>query len=139
MSTGDDARASPEQMQRQHVFVVNGSPDFLDVVRELLQDEHYNVTTTNFVPRTFAQIETARPSLLIVDLIHGEMAGWDLLAELRHEAATCQIPVILVSTSTRLLEQAEAEQVIWGGDRYFLKPFSFDALLEAIRELIGPA
>ena len=67
------------------------------------------------------------------------MAGWDLLAELRHGAATCQIPVILVSTSTRLLEKAEAEQVIWGGNRYFLKPFSFDALLEAIRELIGPA
>ena len=139
MSTGDDARATPEQMRRQHIFVVNGSPDFLDLVRELLQDESYNVTTTNFVPRTFAQIETARPSLLIVDLIHGEMAGWDLLAELRREAATSQIPVILVSTSSRLLEKAEAEHVVWGGDRYFLKPFSFDTLLQAITELIGPA
>jgi DNA-binding response OmpR family regulator len=109
------------------------------VVRELLQDERYNVTTTNFVPQTFKQIEISRPSLLIVDLIHGEMAGWDLLTELRHEAATRDIPVILVSTSERLLEKAETERVIWGGDRYFLKPFSFDALLRAIDELIGPA
>ncbi len=107
MSTDDGARATPEQMQRQHIFVVNGSADFLDVVRELLQDEHYNVTTTNFVPQTFKQIEIARPSLLIVDLIHGEMAGWDLLAELRQEAATRDIPVILVSTSKQLLEKAE--------------------------------
>ena len=122
-------------MQRQHIFVVNGSVDFLDVVRELLQDEHYNVTTTNFVPHTFKQIETARPSLLIIDLIHGERAGWDLLAELRHEAATRDIPVILVSTSKQLLEKAETERVIWGGDRYFLKPFSLDALLQAIQEL----
>ena len=52
------------------------------MVRELLQDEHYNVTTTNVVPQTFQQIETARPSLPIVDLIHGEAAGGDLLAEL---------------------------------------------------------
>jgi DNA-binding response OmpR family regulator len=29
--------------------------------------------------------------------------------------------------------------VIWGGDRYLLKPFSLDALLQAIQELIGPA
>ena len=64
-------------------FVVNGSDEFLDVVRELLQDENYNVTTTNFVPRTFHQIETARPSVLVVDLCHGEQAGWDLLTELR--------------------------------------------------------
>ena len=135
----DVGRATPEQMQRQHIFVVNGSVDFLDVVRELLQDEHYNVTTTNFVPRTFKQIETARPSLLIIDLIHGEMAGWDLLAELRHEAATRDIPVILVSTSKQLLEKAETERVIWGGDRHFLKPFSLDELLQAIQELIGPA
>jgi CheY-like chemotaxis protein len=139
MNSNDGARATPEQMQRQHIFVVNGSAAFLDVVRELLQDERYNVTTTNFVPQTFKQIEISRPSLLIVDLIHGEMAGWDLLTELRHEAATRDIPVILVSTSERLLEKAETERVIWGGDRYFLKPFSFDALLQAIDELIGPA
>jgi CheY-like chemotaxis protein len=139
MSSNDGARATPEQMQRQYIFVVNGSAAFLDVVRELLQDERYNVTTTNFVPQTFKQIEISRPSLLIVDLIHGEMAGWDLLTELRHEAATRDIPVILVSTSERLLEKAETERVIWGGDRYFLKPFSLDALLQAIDELIGPA
>jgi DNA-binding response OmpR family regulator len=135
----DGARATPEQMQRQHIFVVNGSAEFLDVVRELLQDENYNVTTTNFIPETFEQIEVARPSLLIVDLIHGEMAGWELLAEVRHEAATRDIPVILVSTSRQLLEKAEMEQVIWGGDRSFLKPFSLDALLAAIQDLIGPA
>jgi two-component system response regulator VicR len=135
----DGARATPEQMQRQHIFVVNGSAEFLDVVRELLQDENYNVTTTNFIPETFEQIEVARPSLLIVDLIHGEMAGWELLAEVRHEAATRDIPVILVSTSRQLLEKAQMERVIWGGDRSFLKPFSLDALLEAIQDLIGPA
>jgi two-component system response regulator VicR len=135
----DGARATPEQMQRQHIFVVNGSAEFLDVVRELLQDENYNVTTTNFIPETFEQIEVARPSLLIVDLIHGEMAGWELLAEVRHEAATRDIPVILVSTSRQLLEKAEMERVIWGGDRSFLKQFSLDALLEAIQDLIGPA
>ena len=138
MSSSNGARATPEQMRRQHIFVVNGSAEFLDVVRDLLQDEHYNVTTTNFVPLTFKQIETARPSLLIVDLIHGERAGWDLLAELRREAATRDVPVILVSTSNQLLEKAETERVIWGGDRFFLKPFSLEALLQAIQELVGP-
>jgi CheY-like chemotaxis protein len=132
-------RATPQQMQRQHVFVVNGSVEFLDVVRELLQDEHYNVTTTNFVPRTFHQIETARPSVLVVDLCHGEEAGWELLTELRQEAATQQIPVILVSTSKQYLERAQEEHALWGGDRYLLKPFDLDELLQMIQELIGKA
>ena len=85
MSSENGARATPEQMQRQHIFVVNGSVDF-GCGAGVLQDEQYNVTTTNFVLQTFQQIEISRPSLLIVDLILGEMAGWDLLAELRQEA-----------------------------------------------------
>src|SRR4051812_16962524 len=133
------ARATPEQMQRQHVFVVNGSVEFLDVVRELLQEERYNVTTTNFVPDTFQQIEAAHPSLLIIDLCLGEKAGWNLLVELRQEAATRQVPVILVSTSKQLLEQAETQHAVWGGDRYLLKPFDLDDLLQMIQALIGAA
>ncbi len=78
--------ATPEQMKRKHVFVVNGSPEFLDLLRDFLQEEHYNVTSTNFVPRTFAQIRAAQPDLLLVDLVLGETAGWDLLAELRADA-----------------------------------------------------
>ena len=139
-SMDSGARATPEQMRRQHIFVVNGSIEFLDVVRELLQDEDYNVTTTNFVPRTFHQIETARPSLLVVDVCHGEQAGWDLVTELRQEAATRQIPVILVSTSKRNLERAQEEHVLLGGgDGYLLKPFDLDELLRMIRDLIGDA
>jgi CheY-like chemotaxis protein len=93
------------------------------------------------VPRTFHQIETARPSVLVVDLCHGEQAGWDLLTELRQEADTRQIPVILVSTSNlkHYLERAEAEHALWGGDRYLLKPFDLETLLQMIQELIGPA
>src|SRR5688500_1211223 len=139
MSTDGGARATPAQMRRQHIVAVSGWADFLDVVRELLRDGLCHGARTNFVPRTCKQARPARPALLSGELIHGDMAGWDLLGELRREAATRNIPVILVSTSRQLLERAEAERVIWGGDRYLLKPFSLDALLQPIQELIGPA
>lgn len=71
----DGGRATPEQMKRKHVYVVNGSPEFLDIVRQLLQAENYNVTTTNFVPLSFHAIEATQPELLIVDLVVGEAAG----------------------------------------------------------------
>ena len=44
------------QESRKHIFVVNGTPAFLNLMRDLLQDERYNVTTTNFVPRSYEQI-----------------------------------------------------------------------------------
>jgi hypothetical protein len=35
---------------------------------------------------------------LVIGLVVGERAGWDLLAELREAASTRDIPVLLVST-----------------------------------------
>lgn len=139
-ATGEHgAGATSEQMQRKHVFVVNGAPEFLDVVRELLQGERFNVTTTNFVPRSFESIEVAQPDLLIIDLVVNEMAGWDLLVQLRDAVSTSGIPVLLVSTSPKLLDRAKHEHEAFGGDRYLVKPFDIDDLLDLVTELIGTA
>lgn len=135
----DGGWATPEQMVRKHVYVVNGSPEFLDIVRELLQGENYNVTTTNFVPNSFKTIEASQPSMLIIDLVVGEQAGWDLLLQLRRAATTRDIPVLLVSTRPALLEKARDEHEEFGGDRYLSKPFDLDDLLNIIGELIGKA
>jgi DNA-binding response OmpR family regulator len=126
-------------MDRQHIFIVNGSPPILDLLRELFQAERYNVTTTNFVPRTFAQIDALHPDLLMVDVVVGEEAGWDLLEHLHAEAETRGIPVIIFSTSPELLERAHALATPGGTRRFLAKPFDLEALLALVAELIGPA
>ena len=62
------------QERRKHVFAINASPPFLNIIRELFQ-EGYNVTTTNFAPNSFAQIEALQPDALIIDIAIGQEAG----------------------------------------------------------------
>ncbi|MEZ4572755.1 MAG: response regulator [Thermomicrobiales bacterium] len=71
----------------------NSEPDFLNLLRELLMHEMYNVTTTNFVPETYEVIETLQPELIILDLVAGQKSGWDLLERLAQEASTNGIPI----------------------------------------------
>lgn len=127
------------QMHRQHILAVNGSPDFLDILRELLQEEQYNVTTTNFVPETFGQIAALQPDLLIIDLAVGIRAGWDLLEQLGRDAQTNGIPVIVVSTSPQILDHVQTEPGRFGGQWFMGKPLDLDDLLRAIDTLIGEA
>ena len=131
--------AEQTKMARKHVFCVNGAPEFLEVLREFLQDEKYNVTTTNFVPQTFDQIEALKPDLVIIDLVVGEQAGWDLLKRLDRDATTRDIPVIVFSTNPELLERAQADPDRYGGERFLRKPIDLDDLLEAVDDLIGDA
>jgi CheY-like chemotaxis protein len=131
----DDAR----QGNRQHIFAVNHEPEFLDILRELLQDERYNVTTTNYVPRTWDQIAALQPSLLLIDLAPHSQAAWNLLERLHVEGVTGRIPIVVTSTDPRLLERARQEGGRYGGDAFVAKPLDIDVLLDAIRALIGPA
>jgi two-component system, chemotaxis family, response regulator PixG len=126
-----------QSAQPQHIFVVNNTPAILDLVRELLKQERYRITTTNFLPRTFDEIAALQPTLLIIDLSLGEQEGWQLLAGLRQEASTRGIPVLVFSTTPHLLEEAAANQAVWGGDRFLSLPFALDDLLQQVRDLIG--
>jgi DNA-binding response OmpR family regulator len=126
-----------ELMERKHIFVINHDPMFLELMRELLQMERYNVTTTNFVPTTFRQIVGARPDLIIVDIMVRDQASWLLLEQLRRDTATHQIPVIIVSTDPQLIRQAQQEVDRYGGDRFLVKPLDVERLLVTIRDLTG--
>ncbi|HEY8601404.1 MAG TPA: response regulator [Thermomicrobiales bacterium] len=125
--------------QRQHIFVVNGDPDFLNTMRSLLQDERFNVTTTNYVPQTFNQIAELQPALLLVHLVIGERAGWDILKRMQDEAVTHEIPVVAASPDAKFLERAHADQERYGTDHFRAVPLDYHQIMAAIDELVGKA
>ena len=132
--------ADRQRTPRKHVFTVNSSPDFLLIVRELLEDEGYTVTTSDFEPNVFTRIVMRQPDVLTVDVAVGETAGWELLERLLVEPATTDIPVLVTSTSPELLEQAREQAARYGTNPSFLtKPMDLDELLRTIRDMIGDA
>jgi DNA-binding response OmpR family regulator len=135
LSTDEEAR----QGGRKHIFMVNHDPKFLDLVRDLLQDASYNVTTTNYVPRTWDQIAALQPDLVVIDLNVVSGAGWELLEQLHAQGVTKRIPVIVTSTDLGLLARVELARDQYGGDRLVAKPFHNEVLLDAIHTLIGAA
>ena len=130
----DDRRHTP----RKRIFAVNSSPDFLLIIRELLEEEGYAVTTSDFEPNVFTRIVMRQPDALMIDVAAGESAGWDLLRRLHTEPTTTDTPVLVTSTSPALLERAREEAAEYGTNRSFLtKPMDLDELLQAVREMIG--
>jgi CheY-like chemotaxis protein len=125
------------QQPRKHVFAINTSPEFLNIVRELFQEEGYHVTTTNFTPNSFKQIEALQPDALIIDIAMGQDAGWELLEQLDADADTAGIPALILSTDPRLLARAEAHAARYGAHRFLAKPLDLEAMLQAIEEMIG--
>lgn len=78
------------------------------------------------------QVEAQQP-----DGIMGQQTEWGLLAQMHDEAATTGVPVLVVSTAPKLLDQAENQASRFGSLRYFGKPFDLTELLETMESMIG--
>ncbi|MBA2246995.1 MAG: hypothetical protein H0W23_02615 [Chloroflexia bacterium] len=111
----------------------------LDLTQWLFLEKDDNVITSSNVPDTFSQIEALGPSLFPTDLVGGVHAGWELPVRLGNEAVGRGIPVMVVSTSTRVLDEVQSGFSRYRGQRFLLKPFDLDGLPRPGTELIGPA
>jgi PAS domain S-box-containing protein len=78
-------------------------------------------------------LELARehhPDLILLDVHLPDLSGADVLAELRSEPATAEVPVAIVSAdaSTRMVQKFQEA----GAHFYLTKPFDLDELLEIV-------
>jgi len=124
---------------RRHILAVNDSVEFLTLLQEFLKEERYAITTATFPTTTFDQIVTLAPTLLILDLVDGHQAGWDLLARVGSEVSTQDVPILVMSTSQRVLDTAQQHHAQANGQHYLRKPFDLDELLRIVSDVVGPA
>ncbi len=122
---------------RPHVYVLDADPDVLELVRELLLLEAYDVTASNYAPETFEVIDLIAPDLVVLDLAWGERAGWEMLEALAGHVSTAGIPVLVTSTNRELLAMATADPARFGTNADLVKPFDIEVLLAVVHELAG--
>ncbi len=122
------------------IMVVNDTEEILELFREILTGEGYEVSLHAYGKREIQEVERIAPDLIISDFppLDREQYGWQFLQMLKMTRTTEHIPVVVCTTNLRAIEQNQAWMVS-KGMRVVAKPFSVDELLEAVTSLIGDA
>lgn len=126
--------------EQPRVVVVNDSPEFLELMADLLHDERYPVTLIDGDrDNALELVEAAMPQALIIDLRLGrdDLHGWDILQAVRRHPDLGRLPTIVCSGDLEALARVHDE--IAGMQRVATlpKPFTIDDLfttLEAVME-----
>jgi CheY-like chemotaxis protein len=126
-----------------HILVINDVPALLDLFRELLEEEGYQVSVDGFsavtLEQQLARVKAIAPDLIVLDfLIGGEDLGWQLLEMIRLDPATVKIPLLVCTAAVQIVEQLQAHLNSMG-IQVVLKPFDLDQLLAAITSSLNPA
>ena len=120
----------------QRIVVVNDTQEILELFRELLEHEGYEVVLFSYAPHEVAEIERARPDLIVLDVIFGrDIVGWQLLDKLKLYRPTAHIPVVICTVAADAVRQMEGHLKAMGIG-VVLKPFDVDVLLSTIRTAI---
>jgi two-component system, chemotaxis family, chemotaxis protein CheY len=122
------------------ITVVNDTPDFLELVHEILEGDRYEtILIDGDRPDAFELIRASSPDLLMIDLRMGSegLSGWDLVQKVREDRAFDGLPVLVCSADLRGMEAIKADMAASHHVATLAKPFAIDELIEAIDGLLA--
>ena len=113
-SVGGTERAS------KRILVSNDAPEMLDLCRLLLEQRSgYKILGALGGEQTLELVRRELPDLITTDILNPYMMGTDLVVELRSDAATRRIPIVVVSAY-----YLPWLGVFMGADAYVRAPFA---------------
>lgn len=128
------ATAQPAEPEEKRVLVIDDDTLMLSLIKSELKD-HYNVATAISGKIGMKFLERKSADLILLDYEMPEEDGAQVLAKLRDNPKTANIPVIFL---TGINEREKIKKVLaMKPQGYLLKPIECEQLVKSIQEIIG--
>lgn len=110
------------------ILVVEDDHDILSLLKDVLENEGYEVTGLDFTDNILQNINQYHPDLVMLDFLLPGVNGGELCHEVKSNVLTAGLPVIMLSAFPRVLESLGD----FGADAFIAKPFDLSAMLQTV-------
>lgn len=118
------------------VLLVEDDPILRRACQAGLRQRGWRVVTAEDGERALSLAFLERPALILLDLLMPKLPGLEALRLLRADCSTRDIPIFILSNSSRQTDREEARRL--GAREYFVKSnFSLQELADAIARHLG--
>lgn len=133
---GNERRARPRVNATvgTRVLVVDDSATILALMRRMLSQNGYLVIEATNVAQALERITSTEPELIFLDIVLPDGDGFQVLRQLRRQAETRDVPIIMMSGNTQATEQFYVQRI--GADDFMKKPFSRSEVFSRIEALL---
>lgn len=116
------------------ILVVDDSRTEMQVITSCLQRGGLTVETANNAEEALAKISSKKPDAIVLDVVLPGRSGFEFCRDLKAEAGTSKIPVVMCSTKGSEMDKFWGKKQ--GADAYITKPIDQEELLQTIKQLI---
>lgn len=105
--------------------------DIVDIIKIILEDEGYEVSTLTNGREVMQTISLQRPDLILLDVMLGGIDGRDICRAIKGDVLLQDIPIVMISASHNLHNLLSEE----GSPNDFIaKPFDIDHLIKKVND-----
>lgn len=117
------------------ILVADDDKLILKMVHEILTGAGHEVVLAQDGTEALEKVNQDKPDLIVLDIILPGLLGTEILDELKEQRESAEIPVLLISSRFKSMEDDPDLLEQFKGDDFLHKPFEPEALLEKINEL----
>jgi DNA-binding response OmpR family regulator len=119
---------------RSMVLIADDDADILELLHTVLERAGYGPIPASDGEEALRLAREHLPRACILDVVMPGLGGLDVLRALRSQAATSQIPVLMLSAS---VQNPDVEAVLKAGaNDYLTKPFSYAELITRLTRVL---
>ena len=118
----------------KRILVVEDQPDNLQILRDLLTSEGYQIIEAQDGEEGIRAAAAERPDLILMDIQLPLLDGYEATRQIRANPALRATPIIVITSYALSGDEAKAHAA--GCDGYVSKPYSPRQLLAKIREYL---
>jgi len=123
--------------QKQTILVVDDEKELAALVSLHMKMAGFEVLTAANGEKALELSREEKPDLIILDLMLPKIDGWQVCEQLRQDAVTKDIPVIMLTARTQIEDKLKGFEA--GADDYVTKPFSPRELVARVKRVLARA
>ena len=123
--------AKGSERQSLPVLIIEDNFETLYSYEKFLQGSEFHVIPAKSVDEARRKLRDLRPAVIVLDVLLGEQSSWSLLEEIRANAETAKIPVIVVTVVDN-----RGKAFALGADEFATKPIERSWMLDRLRRIV---
>ena len=120
--------------KHQTVMLIDDETQWLDLIRQVLANESYNVITASSGEAALKKMHRRRPDLILSDVRMPVLNGFDLFEKVKNDPQLKGIPYVFMSSIDDFDAMRTAREI--GADDYFEKPFDAESVKTIVLDLL---